>query len=179
MIEWLDSIKDIFQITHCPEESKVEIATHYFRGEARSWWRAISEAKLADATYNWTKLVADLRTKFFPPHLRRKKIDEFRSLKMTHQMTVEEYHKKFIALSHFLPEGGREEDMMMEQFELGLHPYLQRAMATHNPHSVQEMYERAANLSRVSDRQRSEDQIKRDRFSAGDRKKDKRQKHTA
>ncbi|KAF3676518.1 putative zinc finger CCCH domain-containing protein 19-like isoform X2 [Capsicum annuum] len=76
---YLDKVKKITQIMHVTEEESVELAFY----------------RLKDIAYDWVEI-------FFPPELRKVKLEEFMNLRQG-PMTVKEYCHKFNQLSKYAP----------------------------------------------------------------------------
>ena len=60
--------------------------------------------KLQGHELNWAKFLEELRAKFYPITVQRQMEKEFMELKMSGNMTVTQYARKFVELSRFAPD---------------------------------------------------------------------------
>ncbi|KAL2930454.1 Zinc finger CCHC domain-containing protein 12 [Bienertia sinuspersici] len=126
--EWLREFNKLFKDVECPEESKVNSAVYYLRGEADLWWLQNEEALRALPNFGWDKFQELLRNKFYPIFLQKQKVDEFLELKMGN-MSVTEYYLKFIELSRFAQDIVTTEKQRDRRFERGLSIDIQLQLA--------------------------------------------------
>ena len=96
-------MEKIFAVVEVPEEKKVNIGTFYLAGEADIWW-SIVKNKLQGPELTWAKFLEELRAKFYPITVQRQMEKEFMELKMSGNMTVTQYARKFVELSRFAPD---------------------------------------------------------------------------
>ncbi|XP_057247597.1 uncharacterized protein LOC130589955 [Beta vulgaris subsp. vulgaris] len=94
---WIREFDKLFTAVRCDDELKINNATYYLREEADLWWSQRKESLATQEDFGWEQFKEALRTKFYPPHLRKKKCLEFTNLRMG-TMTVNEYYSKFIEL---------------------------------------------------------------------------------
>ena len=111
-------MEKIFAVIEVPEEKKVNIGTFYLTGEADIWWSTVKE-KLQGSELTWTRFLEELRTKFYPITVQRQKEKEFLELKMSGNMTVMQYARKFMELARFAPDFVASERLKMRRFEEG------------------------------------------------------------
>ena len=105
--------------------------------------------KVVGPEFAWIKFLSELRAKFYPAVVQRKKEKEFMELKMSCTMTVMQYASKFTELSRFVPEFVSSKRLKMRRFEEGLAFYIQNQLAGQPILTHQELYERAAEVGRV------------------------------
>ncbi|XP_057247452.1 uncharacterized protein LOC104882935 [Beta vulgaris subsp. vulgaris] len=116
---WIREFDKLFTAVRCDDELKINNATYYLREEADLWWSQRKESLATQEDFGWEQFKEALRTKFYPPHLRKKKCLEFTNLRMG-TMTVNEYYSKFIELMRFAPEMVPTEVLKAQRFEQGL-----------------------------------------------------------
>jgi len=146
--EWVRGMEKIFTVVEVPKEKKVNIRTYYLSGEADIWWNTV-EGGLVGFEFNWSKLLAELREKFYPFVAQRQKEKEFLELKMSASMSVLQYASKFTELSRCVPEFASSERLKMRRFEEDLALYIWNQLAGQSILTYQELYERAAEAERV------------------------------
>ncbi|XP_057246764.1 uncharacterized protein LOC130589514 [Beta vulgaris subsp. vulgaris] len=115
------------------------------REEADLWWSERKESLATQEDFGWEQFKEALRTKFYPPHLRKKQCLEFTNLRMG-TMTINEYYSKFIELMRFAPEMVPTEVLKAQRFEQGLTLSIQGKLGGANFNSLDEVYGRAAHL---------------------------------
>ncbi|XP_057249994.1 uncharacterized protein LOC130591097 [Beta vulgaris subsp. vulgaris] len=114
---WIREFDKLFTAyVRCDDELKINNATYYLREEADLWWSQRKESLATQEDFGWEQFKEALRTKFYPPHLRKKKCLEFTKLRMG-TMTVNEYYSKFIELMRFAPEMVPTEVLKAQRFE--------------------------------------------------------------
>jgi len=126
--EWVRPMEKMFTMVEVPEEKKVNIGTYYLTGEANIWWSTIKD-KLVGPEFTWSKLLSELRTKFYPVVVQRQKEKESMELKMSGNMTMMQYASKFTELSRFVPELVSSERLKMRRFEEGFAFYIWNQLA--------------------------------------------------
>ena len=126
-------MEKIFAIVEVPEEKKVNIGTFYLASEADIWWSTVKD-KLQGPELTWAKFLQELKAKFYPITIQRQKKKEFMELKISENMTVMQYARKFMELSRFAPDFLATKMLKMRTFEDGLAFYIQ------NPRAVRKSY---------------------------------------
>jgi len=121
--EWIRGMEKIFTVVEVPEGKRVNIGTYYLTGEADIWWNTVKD-KLVGPEFIRNKFLSELRAKFYPVVVQRKKEKEFMELKMSDTMTVMQYASKFTELSRFVPEFVSSERLKMRRFKEGLAFYI-------------------------------------------------------
>lgn len=105
--------------------------------------------KLQGHEFTWAKFLEELRGKFYPITVQQQMEKEFMELKMSGNMTVTQYARKFMELSRFAPDFVASEKLKMRRFEEGLAFYIRNQLAGQPIQTYQELYERAAKVERV------------------------------
>ncbi|XP_019160765.1 PREDICTED: uncharacterized protein LOC109157321 [Ipomoea nil] len=142
--EWIWTFDRIFEVTNCPREHQVKLASFYLRHEADSWWAQEGPEPGVD----WHVLKAKLRERFYPQHIRATMNEEFLHLRQGNT-SVEEYYKRFIELTHFTGGLVPKEAIKVERFITGLNFGGRKALIASKPRTLEEAYAKAAKLQRV------------------------------
>jgi len=98
------------------------------------------------AKFTWSKFLNELRAKFYPVVVQRKKEKEFIELKMSGNMIVMQHASKFTELSRFVPEFVSSERLKIRRFEEGLAFYIQNQLPGQPILTYQELYDQAAEV---------------------------------
>ncbi|XP_074277131.1 uncharacterized protein LOC141600780 [Silene latifolia] len=112
---WIRSLDKLFDAIQCPEKWRVEFTVYYLVGQADLWWETVKERKNEEG-FDWTQFKKLMRSKFYPPSLRKEKEEEFNKLKQE-SMSVMLYATKFMELSRFAPHMMATEELKMDRFE--------------------------------------------------------------
>ncbi|XP_019159919.1 PREDICTED: uncharacterized protein LOC109156521 [Ipomoea nil] len=134
----------IFEVTDCPGEHQVKLASFYLRHEADSWWAQEGPGPGVD----WPVLKAKLRERFYPKHIRAAMNEEFLHLRQVNAI-VEEYYKWFLELTRFASGLVPTEIIKVERFVTGLNFEGRKALTVSKPRTLEEVYTKAADLQRV------------------------------
>ncbi|XP_074287850.1 uncharacterized protein LOC141613006 [Silene latifolia] len=108
-----------------------------------------------------------MRSKFYPPSLRRQKEDEFNKL-VQGSLSVTAYASKFMELSRFAPHMVATEELRVNRFEKGLKWDLRDRLSTHTCLNYQDMYDKAANAERIM-KEKADEQVENKRKFGKDR----------
>ncbi|XP_074266796.1 uncharacterized protein LOC141590083 [Silene latifolia] len=144
---WIRSLDKLFDAIQCPEKWRVEFAVYYLVGQADLWWETVKERKNEEG-FDWTQFNKLMRSKFYPPSLRKEKEEEFNKLKQG-TMSVMLYATKFMELSRFAPHMVATKELRMNRFERGLGWNLRDRLSTHTCSTYQDMYDKATNAERI------------------------------
>lgn len=93
--DWIRGMEKIFTVVEVPEEKKVNRGAFYLAGEADIWWSTVKN-KLQGCEFTWAKFLEKIRAKFYPITVQRQMEKEFMELKMSGNMTVTQYARKFM-----------------------------------------------------------------------------------
>jgi len=118
----------IITMVEVPEGKRVNIGTYYLTGETDIWWNTMKD-KLVGPEFTRNNFLSELKAKFYPAVVQRKKEKEFMELKMSGTMTVMQYTSKFTKLSRFVPEFVSSERLKMRRFKEGLAFYIRNQLA--------------------------------------------------
>ncbi|XP_057543963.1 uncharacterized protein LOC130823359 [Amaranthus tricolor] len=118
---WLREFDKLFNVVQCPENLRVNQAAFYLQEEADYWWSNARDSVMSelDNPLSWKDLKTMIREKFYPPHTKKQKSNEFATLEMG-KMSVDEYYKEFIEYVKYCPDDVPTEEKKMQRFELGL-----------------------------------------------------------
>jgi hypothetical protein len=131
---WLvGSVEKMLNIAQCSDREKVLYASGRLTGPAANWWDSYVAAHDAADTITWAKFTTQFRNYHIPAGLMKIKKKEFLSLKQGN-MSVSEYHDKFIQLSRYAPNEVADDERKQEHFTEGLNGPLQYAMVAHTFH---------------------------------------------
>ncbi|XP_051132659.1 uncharacterized protein LOC127252510 [Andrographis paniculata] len=147
--EWLDRLETIFEVVKCPEGEKTMIAAYYLEGLAKKWWNNEKASGSNLVGLPWDAFKTMIRARFYPPHIQRAKEDEFSAL-VQGNMTVEEYFTRFNELADYAPDLAANDRCKLTRFVGGLNRDLQRFLAGFSVSTLQEAYEKAANIYRAN-----------------------------
>jgi hypothetical protein len=95
--DWLRTIKRKLEAIGCPENQRVQLATHQLFGMALSWWDTFSTT-VRDAT--WAEFEIAFREHHVPQGIVQLKEDEFRELTQGGR-SISEYVHKFTELARY------------------------------------------------------------------------------
>ncbi|XP_074306451.1 uncharacterized protein LOC141641698 [Silene latifolia] len=115
--------------------------------QADLWWETVKDRR-EEPGFGWIQFKELLRSKFYPPSLRRQKEEEFNDLEQG-LMSVTLYASKFMELSRFVLHMVATEELRMNRFERGLNWNLRDRLSTHTCLNYQEIYDKATNAERV------------------------------
>ncbi|GKV26954.1 hypothetical protein SLEP1_g36165 [Rubroshorea leprosula] len=114
---WIQDMKQIFDVLKSTDEQKVTYATFLLRGEARNWWEFTKTGFSEPVT--WSMFKDAFLTRYFLEVYRNQKEEEFLNSEQGN-ITVTEYDHKFIGLCRFTPYVVSDEDAMVRFFRRGL-----------------------------------------------------------
>jgi hypothetical protein len=140
--DWLKSIEKMLNIAQCSDREKVLYASSRLTGPAADWWDSYVAAHDAADTITWAEFTTQFRNYHIPAGLMKIKKKEFLSLKQGN-MSVSEYHDKFIQLSRYAPDDVAEDERKQEHFIEGLNGPLQYALVAHTFPSFQKLLDKA------------------------------------
>ncbi|XP_074289839.1 uncharacterized protein LOC141615344 [Silene latifolia] len=173
--EWCREFTNLFELVACPEELQVDQAAHYLRATAGDWWtrnkvdiREFAREVAEDPEkghVSWLDFQELLKNEFMPEFQKAKLREEFDTFKMTEDMTVETYHRKFRQLSSYTDDFGQNEAMLAMRFERGLTMDIKKRLTAAPPTTVQDIYLRAGAAERLSE------QIKADKKGKAEKRK--------
>ena len=131
----------------CPEHLRVDQAAFYLQEEADYWWSNARDSVMSDPDnpLSWKDFKTMIREKFYPPHIRKQKSNEFARFEMG-GMSVDEYYKKFMEYVKYCPDDVPTEEKKMQRFELGLVNQVQVHIDSDRYTTLDAMYQRAAQV---------------------------------
>ena len=116
--EWLQRMKNLFELVECPKRFKVHLATYQFEKEAEFWWRIV-KPRAGEPVLTWNQLKTLMDAQYYPQDVR--KVKERESLCLNQgEMSVIEFAAKFSEVSRFTPNQVATDEMRMGHFEQGL-----------------------------------------------------------
>ncbi|XP_074292398.1 uncharacterized protein LOC141619268 [Silene latifolia] len=169
--DWCREFTNLFELIACPEELQVDQAAHYLRATAGEWWnRNKAEIRhvardVEEGYVSWLEFQVILTDQFMPEFRKAKLREEFDTFKMTEDMTVDTYHRKFRLLASYIDEFAKNETMLAMRFERGLTVDIKKRLTAAPPTTVQDIYLRAGAAERLSE------QIKEDKKGKAEKRK--------
>jgi len=118
-----------------PYEKKVNITAYYLTVKVGIWWNIFKDRLLGPY-----KVPEELRTKFYPVMVQQQKEKESMELKMSGDMTIIQYARKFMVLFWCSPEFVSSERLKMRIFEEGLAYYICNQFIGQSIHTYQELW---------------------------------------
>jgi hypothetical protein len=140
--DWLKSVDKMLNISQCSDWGKVLYASSRLTGHAADWWDFYVAAHDAADTITWAEFTTQFRNYHSPAGLMKIKKKEFLSLKQGN-MSVSEYHDRFIQLSRYAPDEVAGAEIKQEHFTEGLNGPLQYALVAHTFPSFQRLLDKA------------------------------------
>jgi hypothetical protein len=139
--DWLKSVEKMLNIAQCSDREKVLYASGRLTGPAADW-DSYTAAHDAVDTITWAEFSTQFSNYHIPAELMKIKKKEFLSLKQGN-MSVSEYHDKFIMLSRYAPDEVAEDERKHEHFIEGLNGPLQYALVARTFPSFQRLLDKA------------------------------------
>ncbi|CAH9079939.1 unnamed protein product [Cuscuta epithymum] len=161
--DWIRTFDKLFDSLNCPMEQRVNIAVYYLHQEADHWWAANGPALLEQPDFDWEDFIVALRDRFYPDHVKEANYDEFVNFKQG-DLTIQEYHTKFVQLARFAKDVVSTEASMTRRFVNGLNYGAQKFVTVAEPRNMNEAYRKAGKYYLVHQKEREAQ--KRDRKNA-------------
>ncbi|XP_074299584.1 uncharacterized protein LOC141630716 [Silene latifolia] len=140
---WHREMKSVLKVVNCQEEMKTEQAAFYLKDEAGAWWNREKEGPM--------KFKKAMRLQFIPEHIRNKMRAEFSTFRMTDNMIVAEYNKRFNELSRYADDLELSPLTLALQFDQGLSVKILERLPAGVFKDLKDVYERAGNSERLID----------------------------
>ena len=126
--QWLKSIKKKLRTLGIPPEYCVDFATYMFEGKAEEWLESQGD-DYDIPSLSWDEFEALFKRSFVPENHRLRMIREFDDL-VQGDMTVSQYHARFIELSRYNPGAVADPMARCEKFRKNLRPRLRQMIAS-------------------------------------------------
>ncbi|XP_074271382.1 uncharacterized protein LOC141595317 [Silene latifolia] len=133
--DWCREFDNLFELLNCPEEMQVDQAAYYLKGKAGLWWNR-SKAVIREAWresnepfISWKGFKDTLRGTFVPEHVRSRMRAEFDACKMTEEMTIEDYHNRFMELAEYVSDLNYGDEVLALRFERCLTTCIKKRLA--------------------------------------------------
>eukprot|EP00267_Zea_mays_P051596 XP_020404564.1 uncharacterized protein LOC109944274 [Zea mays] len=123
-------MEKMLNIAQCTGQEKVLYASGRLTGPTADWWVSYIDVHAAANTITWTEFSTQFRNYHIPVGLMKIKKKAFLSLKQAN-MSVNEYHDKFIQLSRYAPDEVADDDRKQEHFMEGLIGPIQYQLVSH------------------------------------------------
>jgi hypothetical protein len=131
----------MLNIAQCSDWEKVLYASGRLTGPAADWWDSYVAAHDATDTITWPEFTTQFRNYHIPTEQMKFKKKEFLSMKQGN-MSVSEYHDKFIQLSRYAPDEVADDERKQEHFTEGINGPLQYALVAHTFPSFQRLLDK-------------------------------------
>jgi hypothetical protein len=128
--DWLREINKKLDIIHAGGKDRVLLAAHQLIGTAGEWWDNYSNASESPENITWDEFQEAFREYHIPEGIMEMKAEEFRNLKQG-AMTVTQYIRKFMKLSHYAPDDIDTDKKKQDRFKRGLSPARRTQLVTH------------------------------------------------
>jgi hypothetical protein len=128
--DWLKSVEKMLNIAQCSDREKVLYASGRVTSPATDWWDSYVAAHDAADTITWAQFITQFKNYHIPAKLMKITKKEFLSLKQGN-MSISEYHDRFIQLSRYAPVEVADDERKQEHFIEGLNGPLQYALVAH------------------------------------------------
>ncbi|XP_074298762.1 uncharacterized protein LOC141629691 [Silene latifolia] len=144
--DWCREFDNLFELLNCPEEMQVDQVAHYLKGKARLWWSrskgVIREAwKESEKPYiTWRGFKETMRAVFVPEHVWSRMRSKFDTFKMTEEMTIEDYHNRFMKLAEYVSDLNYGDEVLALRFEKGLTMPIKKRLSAGEPSTLEEVY---------------------------------------
>ncbi|KAL3510600.1 hypothetical protein ACH5RR_030001 [Cinchona calisaya] len=115
-LNWIAQMETKFKALRFPEDVKVQVVILFLVGDAENWWRSIEP--MIDVTENdvtWEEFKEMFLDQYFHRALRKKRKNDFLSLRQIGNTMMHQYANKFTSLGRFCPKVF--EDEKMDRFE--------------------------------------------------------------
>ena len=140
--DWLRAIERQLEIAQCDDKEKVLYASRQLQGAALDWWDSFHFGHTKANPITWLEFRSAFRSHHVPTGLMKLKKKEFLALKQGN-MSVVEYHDKFIQLSWYAPTEVEDDEKRQELFMEGLNDGLQYQLLSHTFASFQQLVDKA------------------------------------
>jgi hypothetical protein len=155
--DWVRAVEKPLNIAQYNDLEKVLYASGQLQETTQTWWESYQVAHPDNAPpVTWNEFVRDFRARHIPEGVIELKQEEFRNLRMG-QMSVSEYHDKFLQLARYAPNEVREDADKQRLFLKGIYYDLRLQLKGNNYASFQELVNKAIvldNERREMDRKR-------------------------
>ncbi|XP_019175080.1 PREDICTED: putative mediator of RNA polymerase II transcription subunit 24 [Ipomoea nil] len=146
--DWIRAFDKLLDAIGCPADHKVEAAVYYLQQEADIWWVNNGHALSQQPDFDWEAFKDAMRDRFYPEHVKAAMYEEFLHLKQGN-LSVQEYHAKFLELARFAPRLVPDEYSKTQKFIRGLNFGIQKVICALDLETLNKAYNKAANLYRV------------------------------
>ncbi|KAL3534613.1 hypothetical protein ACH5RR_003074 [Cinchona calisaya] len=143
-LNWIAQMETKFKPLRFPEDVKVQVVIPFLIGDAKNWWRSMEP--MIDVVENditleeFKEMFLD---QYFPRALRKKRQNDFYSLRQTGNMTVFQYANKSVSLGRFYPRVFEDEEENMDRFEQCLREEIGCQLTSHKFTTFKNMYDAA------------------------------------
>jgi hypothetical protein len=135
-------VEKMLNIAQCTDREKVLYASDHLTSPAADYWDSYIAAHAATNTITCVEFSTQFRNYHIPAGLMKIKKKVFLSLKQGN-MSVSEYHDKFIQLTRYAPNEVADDERKQEHFMEGLVGPLQYQLVSHTFPSFQRLLDKA------------------------------------
>ncbi|KAM1064230.1 hypothetical protein ACFX13_028941 [Malus domestica] len=127
-VEWLERIKQCFDVIDVPEDLKVGFATYCLIGAAHYWWEFVKRIRDVKSI-TWAEFEELFLNMYYPETVRDAKCDEFQGLTQQN-MSVAQYASKFLELAWYARTNlVSSDEYTASKFQRGLRPSIRARVA--------------------------------------------------
>ncbi|XP_019176270.1 PREDICTED: uncharacterized protein LOC109171653 [Ipomoea nil] len=146
--DWVRAFDKLLDAIGCPVDQKVEAAVYYLQQEGDIWWVNNGHALSQQPDFDWEAFKDAMRDRLYPEHVKAAMYEEFLHLKQGN-LSVQEYHAKFLELARFATRLVPDEYSKTQKFIRGLNFGIQKVICALDLETLNKAYNKAANLYRV------------------------------
>ncbi|KAL3516593.1 hypothetical protein ACH5RR_023495 [Cinchona calisaya] len=141
-LNWIAQMETKFKALRFPEDVKVQVVIPFLVGNAENLWTSMEPMiDVAENDITWEEFKEMFLDQYFPRALRKKRQNDFYSLRQTGYMTVLQYANKFTSLGHFCTKVFEDEEEKMDRFEQGMREEIGFQLASHKFTTFNNMYD--------------------------------------
>jgi hypothetical protein len=140
--DWLRAVERQLEIAQCDDREKVLYATRQLQGAPLDWWESFRFGRTEVNSISWQEFCNAFHSHHVPSGLMKLKKKEFLALKQE-DMSVVEYHDKFVQLSRYAPTEVENDNKKQELFLEGLNDGIQYQLLSHTFASFQHLVDKA------------------------------------
>ncbi|XP_074323501.1 uncharacterized protein LOC141660416 [Apium graveolens] len=153
-----------FTLAVVREETKVDYASYFLKGEANYWWESARALEEEEVIF-WDRFKKIFLDKYFPRYMQTRIELKFFELKQE-GMTVGEYEKKFTELDRFVADNVDTDEKRVKRFQQGLQPWPRSIMAAFELATYAEVVQKAMVIEGESDQNSKEKESKKRKFGS-------------
>ncbi|XP_024038267.1 uncharacterized protein LOC112097314 [Citrus clementina] len=153
LLDWINTIEEVFEYKEVPENKLVSLAATRFRGRAAAWWQQTKLTRIRQGKKkidSWEKFKKHLRGAFLPHNYAKLLYQQLQNLRQGNR-SVDDYTTEFhwLVARNDLTET---EEQQVSRYIGGLRSQFQDQLNLLDPYSVSEAHQQALQLEKQSSR---------------------------